>query len=82
MLVDIYSSNMHFGKHLTVPAGTEEEKLPTWVDPGFGSLKLVNARLEIVAGVPNGALDAVDVISQIKAKGYAFHAYRRAQKSA
>jgi hypothetical protein len=77
MLVDIYSSNKHFGKHLTVPAGDKGYKLPIGADPDFGSLKLVNARLEIVAGAPNNALDAADVIEQIEAKGYAFHSYRR-----
>lgn len=79
MFVDIYSSNKHFGKHLTVPAGTKENLLPLKVDPDFGSLKLVNARLEIVSGAFNGVLDAADVIEQIKKNGYAFHAYRRSR---
>ena len=79
MFVDIYSSNKHFGKLLSVPSGAKGYKLPLGIDPDFGSLTLVNARLELVAGVPYGALDAADVIAQIKAKGYAFHAYRRSR---
>jgi hypothetical protein len=75
--VDIYSSNKHFGKHLAVPAVSKGYKLPVEADPDFGSLTLINARLEIFAGRPSATLDAADVIAQIKDKGYTFHAYRR-----
>ena len=79
MLVDTYSSNKHFGKRLTVPAGPKDYKLPMGADSDFGSLTLVKARFEILAGIPNKALDASNVIAQINAKGYAFHSYRRSQ---
>jgi hypothetical protein len=81
MLVDTYSSNKHFGKHLTVPAGSDGYKLPLGADPDFGSLQLINAGFEIEAGAHHDALDAADVIAQIKDKGYAFHAYRRLRHS-
>ena len=79
MLVDTYSSNKHFGKRLTVPAGPQDYKLPIGADADFGSLTLVRACFEILAGKPHAALDASNVIEQIKSKGYAFHSYRRSQ---
>jgi hypothetical protein len=77
MLIDIYSSNKHFGKHMSVPAGSEDSKLLASIDPDFGSMTLVSAKVPIAAGTLHPALDAADVIAQIRQKGYAFHSYRR-----
>lgn len=77
MLVDTYSSNKHFGKRLTVPTGPKSYQLPIGADSDFGSITLIKARFEILAGTPNAVLDASNVIAQINAKGYAFHSYRR-----
>ena len=56
-----------------------QHKLPMGADSDFGCSTLVKARVEIFAGTPNAALDASNVIAQIKARGFAFHSYRRAQ---
>jgi hypothetical protein len=81
MLVDIYSSNKHFGKYLTVPAGPVDDKRLAAVLGEFGSLKLVQASVDLVVGVPNEMLDVDDAVAQIAEKGYALHAYRRKRKT-
>jgi hypothetical protein len=77
MLIDIYSSNKHFGKQLSVPAGSKDQKSLASTDPDFGSMTLVCAKVPIAAGTFHPDLDAADVIAQIKQKGHAFHPYRR-----
>jgi hypothetical protein len=79
MLIDIYSSNKRFGKHLSVPAGSEDPKSLARMDPDFGSMTLVSAKVPIAAGTLHPALDVADVIAQIRQKGYVFHSYRRAR---
>jgi uncharacterized protein YcgL (UPF0745 family) len=75
MKIDIYKSTKSGKKYLSVPAGTDVEKLqlPDSVDPDILSLSPFKTSLELDPSQPLIALDPQDVINQINEKGYAIH---------
>ncbi len=75
MKVDIYKSAKNGDVYLTVPEGTELEKmsLPANIDPNLLSLSLFKTSLEIANGDKRIGLDADNVIEQINENGFAVH---------
>lgn len=75
MRVDIYKSTKNGNKYISVPVGTEIEKMqfPSNLDPDFLSLSPFKTELEIDPSQPRIALDSADIIKQISVSGYALH---------
>jgi uncharacterized protein YcgL (UPF0745 family) len=75
MKIDIYTSTKNGNKYLSVPEGTniEKLKLPDTVDPDILSVSPFKSSLKLDSNKPRIALDQNDVIKQIKEHGYALH---------
>ena len=75
MQVDIYKSTKNGNKYISVPAGTEIEKmkLPENLDPDLLTLSPFKTELEIDPLKPRVAIDTEDIIKQITENGYAVH---------
>jgi uncharacterized protein YcgL (UPF0745 family) len=75
MRVDIYKSTKNGNKYISVPQGTEIEKMkfPENLDPDLLTLSPFKTELEIDPSQPRAALDSADVLKQISENGYAVH---------
>lgn len=74
MKIDIYTSSKNAGKHLSVPSGTELEKVtfPPGLDADLKTVKPFKATVDLSTPGLVG-LDASDIEHQINAKGFAVH---------
>lgn len=75
MNIDIYKSTKNGNKYISVPEGTEIEKmqLPDSIDHDLLTLSPFKTSLSLDANNTRIALDQNDVMKQIKDNGYAVH---------
>ena len=75
MKIDIYKSTKHGNKYLSVPQGTEMERLqlPDSIDSDLLTLSPFKSSLELDPSKSRIALDQADVMKQIEQNGYAVH---------
>ncbi len=75
MNIDVYKSTKSGSKYISVPEGTDIEKiqLPDSIDQDLLTLSPFKTSLNLEPNNPRVALDQNDVIKQIKNNGYAVH---------
>lgn len=75
MKIDIYKSTKNGNKYLSVPAGTDMQKLilPASADADMLTLSPFKTRLELDLSKQRAVLDQEDVMKQIQENGFAIH---------
>lgn len=75
MKIDIYKSTKNGNKYLSVPAGTDIQKLtlPASADADMLTLSPFKTRLELDLSKQRAVLDQKDVMNQIQKNGFAIH---------
>jgi len=75
MNIDVYKSTKNGNKYISVPSGTDIEKmqLPDSIDPDLLTLSPFKTSLSLDSNNPRIALDQNDVMEQINNKGFAVH---------
>ncbi len=75
MKIDIYKSTKNGNKYLSVPAGTDMQKLtlPASADSDIRTLSPFKTRLELDLSRQRAVLDQKDVMEQIQKNGFAIH---------
>jgi hypothetical protein len=75
MKIDVYTSTVSAGKHLSVPSGTNlaATPFPPTLDPDLRTVYPAKTALDIQPGDHRIAMDSRDIIDQINQKGFATH---------